>query len=374
MNLNKEQRNTECIAAFWELLRCGLSGDCPDTALFPISDDEVWKRIGRIAEVQAVTAICYQAVQRLPKDQQPSWKLLLEWHMRTHYIVLMNERLRRVWFELNRRLREAHIRSVLLKGIGVASYYPTAQYRVMGDLDVYIHEDFDRVVRTIESWGIPIIYGRWHHKFYYEGVEVELHHTYWGQDRAADTDCFEDVEEPEGTYTVLRPLLNARMLTVHTVHHLLEGGIGVRHLCDWAMFLLHHRGLLDWKDMDRIFGQIRSERFIHAFSLLAEERLGMRLDLPVTWTAEVEKDRNLLEQDMLVYGNFGRGKPEVSIDEFRHLSNWAKAEVVYGRVTRAARFHRLCPAFVRGYIGSQLAYVFNSIVSGRSLRMCQTGK
>lgn len=355
-----------CIIAFWELVRCGLSGAAPKDELFSALDDNMWEEVYHHVTVQAVIGICYQAVQALPKTYQPSWSLLLKWHVHTNYIVAANEKQRKVWFEMNRRFREAGVCPVLLKGMSIAAYYSSPLHRSAGDLDVYI-EEFDRAVQVVESWGLEVKRGVWHHQFVYDGVDVELHHTYWGQESTSDN-CFKEIKNPEGNYIVLDELRNARLQIEHIVHHLLEGGVGVRHLCDWAVFLAGCRHTLDVDKLDSYFRKRKLDSFVRVFSALATARLGNEYSLPLPGIRikGQKKYMRFLEQDMLEYGNFGTGNLELNRLEFKRLPIREKWKIVWRRVTRAWNFRALCPVYVQSYIRSMWVYVFNSIISGRA--------
>ncbi len=364
MNVSNRQSNPRCLDCFWELVRCGLSGETPPRELFLSLGEELWTEVFRMVRVQAVTGVCYPVVQALPAECRPPYPLLVAWHVQANYIISSNRRLRRVWFDLNGKLRAAGLQPVLLKGISLAAYYPNPLCRMIGDLDIYLPNGYDRATALIESWGVAVERGRWHHKFTYEGVEVELHHTYWGKDEAA-SDCFKEVEDEGNTYTVLDGWQGAQLQIVHAIHHLIEGGVGVRHLCDWAAYLLRGAEAPALKEWEGLFKQRRLEHFVYAFSGLAAMRLGTAEAVPRAWAERGEKNALLLEKDMLLSGNFGKGNPFwVSVD-FRTASNWKKWKVVSHRMIRAWAFRGLCPLHVKGYIKSQLAYVYNYIASGR---------
>ena len=355
-----------CINAFWELVRCGLSGDTPREKLFSTLDDNMWEEVYHHVTVQAVIGICYQAVQTLPKTYQPSWPLLMKWHVHANYIISSNEKQRKVWFEMNRRFRETGLRPLLMKGISIAAYYPSPLHRSTGDLDVYIKE-FDEAVKLVESWGLQVKHGVWHHQFVYDGVDVELHHSYWGQNSTSEN-CFKEINEPEGDYMVLDELANARLQIEHVVHHLLEGGVGVRHLCDWAVFVAKCQQSLDIEKLNKYFKKKKLNAFVRVFSDLAAERLGNQYSLHQPDVNIKDKDKyvRLLEQDMLEYGNFGTGNPEINRSEFKCLPILEKWKVVWRRIIRVWAFHALCPVDVQNYIGSMLVYVCKSIFSGRA--------
>lgn len=365
MHVTNHRTGNRCTEAFWELVRCGLSADVPRTEPFAELDEAMWARIYRLVEVQTVIGICYEAVEKLPEPYRPPWQLLLKWHVHATYVATVNKKQRNVWFKLNRRLHEAGFHPVLLKGIGIAAYYPSPLHRMTGDLDIYLPDGFDRAVQEVKSWGIPVTYKKWHHQFLYEGVEVELHHTCWGQRKAASLQ-FREIKESEGTYHVPGETENALLLTEHAIHHLLEGGVGVRHLCDWAAFLSVCHSTLDAQKLYRLFRKKKIHRFVSAFSALATARLGVENPWASIRPEEFARYAALLEQDMLVHGNFGTGQPIPKPSEFRKLPKRKKGYLVWLQIARAWRFRALCPMQTYHYVGDMLSYVVRSIFSGRA--------
>ena len=108
--------------AFRELLQCGLLNRMPQSDYFCNLSGDDWQRLLVLAHEQAVTGLCYPAVAQLSAGCCPPKELLLQWYGRTGYIEQCNRHLRKVWSELNERFKQANIKVVLLKGIGVANW------------------------------------------------------------------------------------------------------------------------------------------------------------------------------------------------------------------------------------------------------------
>ena len=67
------------------------------------------------------------------------------------------------------------------------------------------------------------------------------------------------------------PLFNALFLTRHAqVHFLIEDGISLRHVCDWAMFLKRYRQEFDWEEFMSICSRYGLSRFVESMTRLAE--------------------------------------------------------------------------------------------------------
>ena len=67
------------------------------------------------------------------------------------------------------------------------------------------------------------------------------------------------------------PLFNALFLTRHAHQHfLVEEGISLRHVCDWAMFLKRYRQEFDWEEFMSICSRYGLSRFVESMTRLAE--------------------------------------------------------------------------------------------------------
>lgn len=168
--------------------------------------------------------------------------------------------LRRVW-----EACEQHgVRAVLMKGAGLAVYYPTPQQRSWGDIDIFVGGEqyhaacaamratFPNALRFDEELD--------HYKHYNliaDGVSIEVHRVSMGLQHPVDVRCYarmetigmrkaEEIEVDGLTIRVPEVTFNALMVMLHSWEHVLSQGASLRQLCDLAL-LLHHRAL----DIDR---------------------------------------------------------------------------------------------------------------------------
>ena len=159
------------------------------------------------------------------------------------------------------RLDAAGIRSMLLKGQGIASYYPVPEIRQAGDIDLYVKEENYAEACAILSSMFGCKSGEVedkHTSFHVGGtLEIELHrvtntlrpkrvNTIY--QRISDEGCWNNpvILDIYGT-KVLTPSdnFNAFYIFHHLWCHTSTMGIGMRQLCDWAAFLRSRSGRLD---------------------------------------------------------------------------------------------------------------------------------
>lgn len=136
-----------------------------------------------------------------------------------------------------------HIPYVMLKGMVSASYYPDPKRRSLGDVDFLIQEEYvGRVSQLLQEDEFTAAddHGGIHIAFHREPSSTfELH---WAINGCTDkvqgylSDILEQAYESNG---IMQPshFHHCLILLTHTASHLTSEGVGLRHLCDWAVFI-----------------------------------------------------------------------------------------------------------------------------------------
>ena len=109
------------IEAFFALIRTGLwlneqAESCPEVALFDGATDEDWVALYRMAVSQALVAVCFDGLCRLPASCRPSRALYLQWAAKTAQVENANRILNEMVERVVTLCRAKGIHPVLLKG------------------------------------------------------------------------------------------------------------------------------------------------------------------------------------------------------------------------------------------------------------------
>lgn len=248
MNVHEQNLLSFLRTALW-----GVPASC---------DTPDWRTLLRLAEKQTVTGLIYDVALTLPPSQQPDGELLRTLHLHTVRIAQSHQLLNTTLAEIVSRLRAEGIRTVLLKGQGVAHYYPNPLRRGCGDIDLYVGEpEYTRTCRLLNEWGMldgeKTAESIQHLHFTYNGVCIEIHRIAgimfsprrnclfrrWS-DELLQEDSYNMMQidgtlAAAGSTQVLLPPVrfDAFYLFYHTYKHFLTGGVGLRQLCDWTMYL-----------------------------------------------------------------------------------------------------------------------------------------
>lgn len=212
---------------------------------------------------------------------------------------------------------------VVLKGTSAAKYYPHPEYRTMGDIDLMTRrEDFDKACSQLVDEGYRIekkIYKET--SLYRNRIHIDLHRQYASLNNPDYVKFLDDliIENINSTH-VLPDMINGLTLLDHINQHL-EGGLGLRQIIDWMMFVDKCLPDEKWLEFYELVKKVGLEKLAIVCTRMCEIYLG----LPYReWCADA--DTELCEQLMdyvLSCGNFGekkKSKNNISENVFAYAS------------------------------------------------------
>lgn len=191
-------------------------------------------------------------------------------------------------------LEEAGIPVVVLKGSGVASYYPVPEYRKSGDVDL-LFEDIHRVIaagKILEKHGYTMTEEQHanHHVVYQgaDGIDVELHAML--AEPFDDDSINQKMEELLPLYfqemgrtqsmgvslPTASAALQALELLLHMLQHFLRAGFGLKLLTDWVVFWNQAEDKAVAERFRMLTSELRVEGFAKAVTLVCEKYLGLQ--------------------------------------------------------------------------------------------------
>lgn len=280
-----------------------------------------WQAVFNESRMQAVCALAFDGLRdfkELPKDIAILWLKYASLQISGSIMVTRNHG------RLDTFLNENNIPYCILKGAATAYYYPDPSLRAMGDVDFLVPtEVFDEATAKLLADGYIMADDDHpcHKVFKKEKVHLEMHFEVAGmpegENRKALEKYFADIFE-KSTIGVVdgikfnnpSQLHHALILLLHTYHHLLSEGVGLRHFCDWAVFANNFTNEEFINNFKAPLKEIGLWRFAQILSLTASEYMG----LPYReWMGSVNGDVTYgLICDILSGGNFGRKDKERS--------------------------------------------------------------
>jgi|GEM_PF-252811 len=266
-------------------------------------DGAQWRAVYRFTVEHFVTAIVFARVSQLPKELMPPRNVLIEWMVHADKVAADNRRFTAATLDLVALAAQRGIRSLIIKGVGVAACYPDPALREQSDVDIYFYDRYADVNEMVRGMGIELD-GKFSDKecgFIYKGVIVENHRTFLDADRgraelryertlcglldtggvrrvaaggrSAGEGSGED-RAGQGGGGVEVPNLDFCALHVarHAGSHFAGGEITMRHLCDIAALL--HAGA-EMGLLRRNAGEGGFRRFVDAMAGLCIDHLGL---------------------------------------------------------------------------------------------------
>ena len=228
-----------------ELIKADILGEEPNVSI----QDVDWSAVAKESLLQSVTISALESASSI-KDKIPT-QVYNAWLNKACLVSAKNQIISNSQNMLIGTLSQNKYKYAILKGEASAAYYRKPSHRVLGDVDFLIEptncEDIANLIR--DKGYKSFLEGNEHHiVFKNENSFLEMHHKPAGIPRGvagvilseflADTLNNTQVKNLGcGDFLAPNDLYHGVILILHTQHHLLYEGIGLRHLCDVAAFV-----------------------------------------------------------------------------------------------------------------------------------------
>lgn len=245
----------------------------------PLNDEKVlsvddWKQLFEESRRQAVTALLYDALLMLPKEQRPSRSVLFHFLSMTQTIERDNKLRHQALVAFQDEVMQPlGLPTVVVKGSAIARQYPNPLHRECGDNDLYTGSDTESIARRLESLGIEVDRKDPRHiSFIFHDVDFECHsYLLYHND---DPKWLNVPIHPE-TATYALPLYqHLFFLAKHMEHHAVffHNPIRLRDLIDWCILL--RSGDFDIEALRKIKSGTDVDLFIELMTLYCNKLFG----------------------------------------------------------------------------------------------------
>ena len=112
---------------------------------------EEWKEIYKLAKQQTLVGILFSALERLPKEQRPPRAQIIQWYATTEVIKEQNRQVNADAVKICNTVRNDGMQCMVLKGQGIATYYPKPSLRQCGDIDLWIEGGSKKVIDYLRT-------------------------------------------------------------------------------------------------------------------------------------------------------------------------------------------------------------------------------
>ena len=213
-----------------------------------------------------------------------------------------------------------HIPFVIVKGQSVAAFYPHPDLRQSGDIDVYCGERHfiearDQIAQKTDLQFDPAIPVK-HLAFSIDGSKYELHRIlsifsypknqrFFNEKMEEALVRHDEVEINGVKVPVLAPTDSVFFQVVHIFYHVIKEGIGLRQLCDLAVFIHATQARVDFGELQSNLKKIGLEEFFQAIMSILVEQLGLTLNEDIYKSPKTTLAKKILK-DINDGGNFGK--------------------------------------------------------------------
>lgn len=316
-----DQKQTNNL--FLELLKLSLS---EATTLSRVYSKDEWLSAFAMAQSQSLTGVLLDGINKLDSDQKPFYELKMSWILTVERIKKSNTYLNSKVLELSEMLAQKNMRLCILKGQGIATYYPDPMVRCPGDIDAWVDADRESIIKLVRE-KFPHEDISYLHVEYpiFNDVDVELHFTpsymcsYWHNRKLQR--FFKEMKSQQFINLVQLPFtdkkvsiatreFNMLFILSHIYKHLFTEGIGMRQLVDYYYVL---RQCEDEGERERTVKRIKlleMMRFTRGVMYIMKEIFGLEDNYLLT--EPNEKDGIFLLNEIMRSGNFGVLNPVIN--------------------------------------------------------------
>lgn len=287
----------------------------------PQIDVADWETMYDMSKKQAVIGVVFESVQRMGQNATIPRQLKMNWFYKVNQIKTRNMLLNQRSAELVSMFRQDGFDCCVLKGQGNAMMYPNPYARSSGDIDLQVKGGRDFVVQYVKK-RFPHTKTAYQHVDYpiFKKVPVEVHYLpvflnnpFYNKrlkrwfDNQSEEMYSHEVDLPDGAGRIPVPSLRFNIVfqLAHLMHHLLDEGIGLRHMLDYYFLLLKvYEERISLAGMSDELDRLGLRKFAGAVMYIMHDVLGLDeafLIVPV----DEGRGRTLLNE-ILGGGNFGK--------------------------------------------------------------------
>lgn len=339
---------------FFELLRVAIK---VQNTLSRIPSAEEWDKLYRMSKKQSLVGISFAGIQRVVEYEKiyhcgmPEL-LYFTWMGMAAKIQQRNEVVNRQCVELQEKLSADGFRSYIMKGQAVGSLYgQIGLLRQSGDIDVFLEGGLNKVLAYARTYGgVAKVNELEMSVSIFPDTEVEFHYRpfimrnpfknrrlqkyFESQEKKQFSNYL--ILDKEKELSICAPTVEFNLVhqLVHTYHHFITEGVGLRQLMDYY-FVIQASNAEDIRECKKIVENLGLNRFASALMwVIKTVFVGHDNDFFFPWRPN-EKDGRLLLEEILLSGNFGHTDERAKNIQ---TSRWKAFWYVNGKTFRFWRF------------------------------------
>lgn len=292
---------------------------------------EEWQLLYEECKRQTLVGITYEGVQRLPLEQRPPKNILFLWYVNKEAIVRQNLKLNKRTIETALFFSRKGYKNCILKGQGIALYYPNPLLRTSGDIDIWVDEERTKILEYVRQKEVlqGVTYSHVHFSLFSD-VLVEVHFTpSWvssPRENRILQSIFQNVWQEDlliaqklpgadGVIQVPNYVINCFYLIVHIFRHVWGEGIGLRQLMDLHFLLLSKHTQEDNEHIIKLLDSCGLTKFTASLMYVLKSVFFLE-DSCLLVPLEIKGGKFLL-REIFQSGNFGKYDQRINRHYYR---------------------------------------------------------
>lgn len=350
---------------FLELLCSAIWDREPQSTLFEGVSPETWGKVIQMASEQASIALVADKILSLPETCLPPYEKCIMILRQVNETRQLNTRLNKFLVTTIDGYESKNWPVILLKGAGNATHYPNPLLRMPGDIDLYFCNPahYEQANAWMKSKGYPHqIDNRARQEVYSIGPFMLDHHKFmlYFEHKPFNSRWLklvnEEISNPDIAYAtisgrevrVLHPELNLLFVFIHLLLHFIQGGVGMKQVCDWVLMSdsLHQK--IDKTRFAELVRQFELTYAMELFARLAVEYLQASPEIFISLSEPKDKHVELIYQEIMDGGNFGFNRKA-------SRGGWKNAPSLYWLMwTKNRRLQKIAPFYTKSIVRSRM--------------------
>ena len=314
----------EVVEKYLDLLKAAIWGRNDDR--LAISDDR-FDEIIRLAAFQGTGPLVFDQLLKL-NDTEISAALRMQMKQQCVQSMMLQQSMIPLLTKAWKALEETDIYPVLLKGFGLAQYYPQPYLRQWGDIDIYVgQKPYHPACAVLRDTFPTSEYGEVedeedkHYNFDFPNTAIETHRVSMTFAHPRDRKYYEKLEEQyltkegpkleiEGlNVTLPEETFNVFFTFLHAWHHFEGTGMNMKQVCDIAVLLHANRGVINKERLKEMLTKLHLMEAWQLIMYILVQHLGLAQDEAPFDTERCKGRAELLFKRILEEGSSRKQEP-----------------------------------------------------------------
>ena len=363
------------------LLKAALSGgnELTSERIRELGNERV-NEIIRLAAFQGTGPLVYDQLLKM-KDVEVPAELRMQMKQQCVQSMMLQQSMAKLLIQAWKALEQADIHPVLLKGFGLAQYYPQPHLRQWGDMDIYVgQENYHKACGELRDTfpGVKHMAEEGddykHYNFEFGNTVLELHRVSMCLAHPRDRKYYERLEgkyltkdgpifDCEGLpITTPEETFNVFFVFLHAWHHFIETGINMKQLCDIAILLHTKRDEIDGNRLHEMLQKLQLLEVWQLVMYIMARYLGVQQDECPFYSEKCSKRAERLFIRILKEGSSYR-KEEVNAKGASYLKR--KWLTFRSRLDDSKRVRPFAPQYARHMVVSDFLHGVERVFAGK---------